>query len=135
FDLARGERRSMLLEVQEGGLYRVETLGRLKTAVQVSTPFVPGLASASDNGPGHNALLQTYLRAGVYRVSVAAQASAGHLGLVATPAPLQETGTLVAGGGTPASPVLGPGAPGPIQGAAPRGCRPRLHRPPPPLTA
>jgi uncharacterized protein len=118
FDLARDERRSMLLEVQEGGLYRVETLGRLQTALQVSTPFVPGLASASDNGPGHNAQLQTYLRAGVYRVSVAAQASAGHLGLVATPAPLQEIGTLVAGGSTRASLVAGRGAIVPIEVAA-----------------
>src|SRR5262245_50493632 len=57
FELARNERRSMILEVQEGGLYRIETLGRLKTSAQVSTPFVPDLVSASDNGPGHNALL------------------------------------------------------------------------------
>src|SRR5206468_412250 len=82
FDLARDARRSMLLEAPEGGLYRIETLGRLKTAAYVSTPFLPGLASASDNGPGHNALLQTYLRAGIYRVTVAAQESTGRVGLV-----------------------------------------------------
>ncbi len=114
FDLARNERRTLILEVQEGGLYRVETLGRLKTSAQVSTPFVPDLASASDNGPGHNALLQTYLRAGVYRVSVAAQESAGHVGLVATPAPLQETSLLAAGGSARASLVAGRGAIVPI---------------------
>src|SRR5262249_62281337 len=114
FDLARNERRSMILEVQEGGLYRIETLGRLKTSAQVSTPFVPDLASASDNGPGHNALLQTYLRTGVYRVTVAAQESAGHVGLVATPAPLEETSLLAARGSARASLVAGRGAIVPI---------------------
>lgn len=114
FDLMRGEQRSMLLEVQEGGLYRIETRGRLQTSVRVSTPFVPNLAAATDNGPGHNALLQTYLRAGVYRMTVAAQASAGHLGLVATPATLQETSLLVAGGSVRASLVAGRGAIVPI---------------------
>jgi uncharacterized protein len=119
FNLARDEQRSMLLEVREGGLYRIETLGRLQTSAQVSTPFLPGLASASDNGPGHNALLQTYLRAGVYRVTVAAQESAGRLGLVATPAPLEETGVLVAGGSVRASLVAGRGAVVPLEiGAA-----------------
>jgi len=114
FDLARDARRSMLLEVPEGGLYRIETLGRLKTSAHVSTPFLPGPASASDNGPGHNALLQTYLRAGVYRVTIAAQESAGRVGLVATPAPLEETAALVAGGSARASLVAGRGAIVPI---------------------
>jgi uncharacterized protein len=115
FSLKRDEQRSMRLEVQAGGLYRVESLGRLKTSVQVSTPFLPDLASAADNGPGHNGLLQSYLRAGVYRATVTAHESAGHLGLVATPAILEETSVLVTAGSVRASLAAGRGALVPIE--------------------
>src|SRR5439155_27144728 len=49
-----------------------------------------------------------------YRVTVAAQESTGRVGLVATPAPLAETGALVAGGSVRASLVAGRGAIVPI---------------------
>lgn len=114
FNLAEGATRRLLLEVPEGGLYRLETLGRLHTALHVSTPFLPNLLKAEDNGPGHNALAQTYLRAGVYRVNVTARQSAGHLGVVATPAPLQDTVALTAGASVRASLVAGRGAVVPI---------------------
>ncbi|MEI2735729.1 MAG: lysozyme inhibitor LprI family protein [Rhodoblastus sp.] len=73
FDLAEGQRREFRIEAREGGLYRVETLGRLKTGLTIGTNFLPRLGSAENNGAGHNGLVQTYLRAGSYRVAVAAK--------------------------------------------------------------
>ena len=110
FDLARGGRRGFRLEVPEGGLFHVETLGRLKTSATIATPFLPKLAEASDNGAGHNALLQTYLRAGSYRVGVSARDSQGHLGIVARPAPLIDAGTLIPEGSARATLAQGSGA-------------------------
>ena len=115
FDLDKGGRRRFSLDVPEGGLYRVETLGRLKTSLDIATPYLPNLGSASDNGPGHNALLQTYLRAGSYRINVAATDSFGHLGIVARPAPLPSAGILIAGGSARASLAEGRGAVFPIE--------------------
>ncbi len=110
FNLQEKESRRFQLNVPEGGLYRLETLGRLKTNVSVSTAFLPRLAAASDNGPGRNALLQTYLRAGSYRVGVSTSESSGRLGLVAMPAGLIDTGVLVAGGSVRATLASGAGA-------------------------
>ena len=110
FDLKETESRRFLLNAPEGGLYRLETLGRLKTNVSVSTSFSPRLATAGDNGAGHNALLQTYLRAGAYRVGVAAYDSSGRLGLVAKPAALINAGALVPDGRVRATLASGAGA-------------------------
>lgn len=110
FDLIRDGRRSFRLEAEKGGLYRVETLGRLKTGLEIATPFLPQLANADNNGPGHNALVQTYLRAGSYRVRVKASDSAGRLGLLAAPAVLAETATLRADGAVRATLAEGRGA-------------------------
>jgi hypothetical protein len=103
FDLKQDQQKGFRLDVPDGGLYRIETLGRLKMSAVVATAFLPNLAAASDNGAGHNALLQTYLRAGSYRVSVAASESAGRVGVLAAPAPLATAGSLVAGGSVRAS--------------------------------
>ncbi|AVA26356.1 MULTISPECIES: lysozyme inhibitor LprI family protein [unclassified Rhizobium] len=97
-DLAENAQKTYRLDVTEGGLYRVETLGRLQTSLRLGTSFLPGLGEASDNGDGHNALLQTYLRAGTYQVDVSAQNSSGHLGIAVTPASLLTAATLVADG-------------------------------------
>ncbi|MGA2638503.1 hypothetical protein [Methylocella sp.] len=94
FDLARDEGRDFRLDVAEGGLYRIETLGRLKTSASIGTAFIPAIDQATGNGPGHNALLQNFLRAGSYRVRVSALESEGHLGLVAHRATLIEAGAL-----------------------------------------
>ncbi len=115
FDLRRDEQKSFRLDVGEGGLHRIETLGRLKTSATIATPFLPKLDRASDNGPGHNALLQTYLRAGTYRVDVSASDSNGRLGLVAAPAPLIDAALLVPGGSSRASLAEGRGAIFPIE--------------------
>jgi hypothetical protein len=41
FDLARDAQKSFAVEVGEGGLYRVETLGRLRTSLTLATSFLP----------------------------------------------------------------------------------------------
>ena len=115
FDLAEGQRREFRIEAKEGGLYRVETLGRLKTSLAIGTNFLPRLGSAEDNGAGHNGLVQTYLRAGSYRVAVAAKDSSGRLGLTATPAEMIETGALSPGGSARATLSGGRGAITPIE--------------------
>ncbi len=94
FDLARDAQKSFAVDVAEGGLYRVETLGRLKTSLTLATSFLPEIDKAEANGAGQNALALTYLKAGRYRVVVKASESAGRLGLTAEPAALPEKGLL-----------------------------------------
>lgn len=114
FDLADGQRREFRIEAKDGGLYRVETLGRLKTRVAIGTNFKPRLGEGDDNGAGHNGLVQTYLRAGSYRVAVSAKDSSGRLGLTATPADMAVAGTLSPGGSVRATLADGRGAVAPI---------------------
>jgi len=115
FDLSEGQRREFRIEAKEGGLYRVETLGRLKTGLAIGTNFLPRIGAGEDNGAGHNGLVQTYLRAGSYRVAVAAKESSGRLGLVATPAEMITTGALGVGGSARATLSDGRGAITPIE--------------------
>ena len=98
FDLAQGEHRGFAVTVPDGGLYRVETTGRLHTAGRIGTAFIPQLGTAEANGAGQNMLLQPILRAGHYSVDVTALQSAGHLGLSVAPAPMVAGATLVPGG-------------------------------------
>lgn len=98
FDLARDETKSLRFDLAQGGLYRVETLGRLRTALRVGANVAPRLGEGESNGPGHNGLVTTYLRAGAYRAAVTAKDSAGHLGLSVTPATLTETPKLTDAG-------------------------------------
>ncbi len=118
-DLTRGEERGFALTVPEGGLFRVETLGRLHTTGRLATPFIPQLATADGNGAGQNFLIQSALRAGRYRVDVRAVDSAGHLGLLASPAPLVPGSALVPGGSVRASLPGGSGAAFPVEIAGP----------------
>lgn len=114
FDLVRDETREVRFTVAQGGLYRVETLGRLHTSVKIGSAFLPGLAEGADNGPGHNGLAMAYLRSGAYRAAVTAKESSGHLGLAATPAKLVTTPKLSGQGITQATLEPGKGAVVPI---------------------
>ena len=114
-DLARGEERGFALTVPEGGLFRVETLGRLHTAARLATPFIPKLAEADGNGTGQNMLIQSPLRAGRYRVDVRAVDSAGHLGLLASTTPLRTAGALLPGGSVRATLPAGSGVVFPVE--------------------
>jgi len=91
FDLARDEAKQARFDVSQGGLYRIETLGRLQTALTVGTSFAPRLGQGENNGPGHNGLVTAYLRAGAYRASVTARESAGRVGLSVSPSALVTT--------------------------------------------
>jgi uncharacterized protein len=118
-DLARDESRGFALTLPQGGLYRVETLGRLRTAGRIATAFIPRLGQAEANGVGQNMQLQQVLRAGRYRVDVTARASAGHLGLSVAPAPMRDGATLVAGGSVRATLPAGSAIAFPIQVTGP----------------
>jgi hypothetical protein len=114
FDLARDEQRGFVLSVPQGGLYRIETTGRLHTAGRLATPFIASLGAADGNGVGQNMLIQSVLRAGRYRVDVQAKDSAGHLGLLVSPAPLLDGAALRPGGSVRASLPTGTGVRFPI---------------------
>ena len=140
-DLDRDEQTSFDLAVTRGGLYRLETSGRLKTKGSIATAFIPTLDEAAGNGVGNNMLLQRYLRAGRYRLDVTAQDSAGRLGVSAAATPLATGADLLPGGTTRATLLPGQGVAFPIHIAtagryhldllgdgrvfprAPRGCR------------
>ncbi|MBV8913775.1 MAG: hypothetical protein JOZ05_12145 [Acetobacteraceae bacterium] len=115
FDLARDEQRGFALEVAQGGLYRVETLGRLRTSGRIASAFIPELDAAEANGAGQNFLLQDWLRAGRYRVDVQARDSAGHLAVAASPAPLADGATLAAESSVRASMPAGSGVAFPVR--------------------
>jgi uncharacterized protein len=117
-DLERGKQASFALTVGQGGLYRVQTTGRLKTAGRIGTGFIPVLGEAAANGVGQNMLLQRYLRAGSYRLDVTAQDSAGHLGVSASETPLAEGAELLPEGTTRATLAPGHGVAFPIRIAA-----------------
>jgi uncharacterized protein len=98
FDLNEGGLRNFALEVPAGGLYRVETIGRLRTSGTIGTGFIPDLAHQAANGAGQNMLIQRFLRAGAYRLQVGAKDSSGHLGVQARPAAVQAGAPLDAEG-------------------------------------
>jgi hypothetical protein len=115
FDLARDETKRLRFDVPQGGLYRVETLGRMKTALRVGANVSPRLGEGEANGPGDNALVTAFLRAGGYRAAVTAKESGGHLGLAVSPATLAPTTKLVDAGIARATLDSGKGAITPIE--------------------
>ncbi len=115
FDLGRDETKRMRFDVPQGGLYRVETLGRMKTALRVGATVSPRLGEGDANGPGDNALVTAFLRAGAYRAAVTAKDSSGHLGLAVSPATLAPTAKLVDAGIARATLDSGKGAIVPIE--------------------
>ncbi|QGM98173.1 hypothetical protein [Methylocystis parvus] len=115
FDLKRDETRSLPFDVAQGGLYRIETLGRMKTALRVGAAVSPRLGEGEANGPGNNALVTTYLRAGTYRAGVTAKDSEGHLGLAVSPATLTQTAKIADKGDARATLAPGKGAVVPVE--------------------
>jgi uncharacterized protein len=113
--LGRDSQASFALNVGQGGLYQVQTLGRLKTSGRIGTAFIPTLGRAVANGVGSNMLLQRYLRAGRYRLDVGAHDSAGRLGVTAAQTPLSEGAPLLPGGTTRATLPVGTGVAFPIR--------------------
>lgn len=62
-----------LLQVPRSGLYRLETSGRLATSVFLRSRVAVNLFDGHQNGVGRNGLVQQYLRAGTYLVTVIPQ--------------------------------------------------------------
>ena len=81
-DFARGEKKHFTLQVEEPGLYRLETSGRMAISLTVRTSIITSLFTASQNGIGRNALVQQYLKPGEYQITVQTQGkSKGRTGL------------------------------------------------------
>ncbi len=114
FDLAENEQRGVTLDLTEGGLFRVETGGRLRTEGHLANAFNPALDEGVANGVGQNMLIQRWLRAGRYRVDIKAAGSSGHGQVMVSPAPLLDGATLVPGAAVRASLSAGSGVRFPI---------------------
>lgn len=108
-DLDRDGQANFAVTIGQGGLYRVETLGRLKTEGSIGTSFIPVLGEASANGVGNNMLLQRFLRSGRYRLEITAHDSAGRLGVSASATPLAKGADLLPGGSVRATLLPGRG--------------------------
>ena len=92
-DFKRRQKQHFTLIVDEPSLYRLETSGRLATQLTVRTALITQLFTEEQNGIGRNALVQQYLRPGVYQITVQTQGqSRGRAGihLRRTPLHLEE---------------------------------------------
>ncbi len=127
FDLGRDETQEIRFEAPEGGLYRIESLGRLKTHVAIASNVSAHLGEGEDNGPGHNGLVVAYLRAGPYRAAVTAKNSAGRAGLAVSPVARVETATIAGDGSARATLDPGKGAMIPFEIAEPGAYRLDLY--------
>jgi len=108
-DLAKGEQRSFNIAVTAPALYRLESGGLLRTQGNLRTRIVTSLARGDANGVGRNFLIQNYLREGDYQISLnPGGASAGHLSLQLTTAPILDRGALSLG--IPSRATLNPGS-------------------------
>ncbi len=95
-DFKRKQKQHFTLIVEEPSLYRLETSGRLATQLTVRTALITQLFSAKENGIGRNALVQQYLRPGVYHVTVQTQGqSRGRAGIHLRRTALLEEGLTV----------------------------------------
>ncbi len=97
-DLKRTSSSSFKVQVEKPGLYQFETTGLLRTHGKVRTRTNPSLFNQSENGIGRNFLIQNYLRAGEYQLSVdTVGETEGHLGVKVTRTEVIEGGELRAG--------------------------------------
>ncbi len=94
----RKQKQHFTLIVEEPSLYRLETSGRLATQLTVRTALITQLFTAKQNGIGRNALVQQYLRPGVYQITVQTQGqSRGRAGIHLRRTPLNLQGELTVG--------------------------------------
>lgn len=115
FDLGRDETRTVRIDIPTGGLYRIETLGRVQTILRLGTATTPQFGLGDRNGPGGAGTVTQFLRAGAYRATVVARESGGHLGVAATQATLVTTNRLVDSGAARTTLAPGRGAETPIE--------------------
>ena len=94
----RKQKQHFTLIVDEPSLYRLETSGRLATRLTVRTALITQLFTEKQNGIGRNALVQQYLRPGVYQITVQTQGqSRGRVGIHLRRTPLNRQGELTVG--------------------------------------
>jgi uncharacterized protein len=94
-DLAQNQSVTYAIPVDGPALYRLETQGLIETAGALRTRAIPALAEEHANGVGRNFLLQQYLGAGDYQVTVkAAGKSHGRIGLSLARTPVVDHGVL-----------------------------------------
>jgi len=94
----RKEKQHFTLLVEEPGLYRLETSGRLATRITVRNRFTTSLFSTEQNGIGRNALVQQYIKPGEYQITVQTLGkSKGRAGIHLRRAPLIEEDDLRVG--------------------------------------
>jgi hypothetical protein len=97
-DLGRRQSATFAVKVEAPALYRVETTGLLETAATMRTQVQPSLARDEAGGVGRNALVQQYLREGLYQLTVSTLGETqGHLGVTLTAAALRDGGGLSLG--------------------------------------
>lgn len=98
FDLETTGNKVFMLQVKKPGIYRVQSLGLLRTRATMRDRITPSLGSAQENGTGRNFLLQSYLKEGIYQLQVEVVGkSAGHLGVWMEYLPPLEGGRLQPG--------------------------------------
>lgn len=97
-DIERGGTATFNVQVAEPGLYRLESTGLLQTSGNVRTRTTTALVRDEAGGIGRNFLLQQYLRAGDYQLTVGAMnASRGRMGVQLARTALTDGGSLELG--------------------------------------
>lgn len=94
-DLERSRSETLKLEVDDDGLYLLESTGLLATRGSLRSRVKLSLGEGSTNGVGRNFRIGRYLRSGTYQVTVGTQGQTkGHLGVTLRQAALAEGGPL-----------------------------------------
>ena len=97
-DLPASGRATYLVTADEPGAYRLESTGLLATEGVLRTRTVTAVERGAQNGSGRNFLLQPYLGAGDYQLTVGALGKTqGHLGLHLERTPVVDGGDLALG--------------------------------------
>ena len=89
------ERRSFRLNITEPRIYRLETMGLLEMGLKIRTGVFAKMFTAKANGVGRNAIVQQFLKSGVYYVTVQPYGkSTGQAGILVTKANAKKLATL-----------------------------------------
>lgn len=81
-DFGRNAPERFVFSLKEPAVYRLETVGRLSTSINVRTAMRGSIFSASRNGYGRNAFMQGFLKPGDYLVeATAGDGSTGRAGV------------------------------------------------------
>lgn len=95
FDLGRTQAMQVQVQLQEAGLYRLESVGLLKLSGQLSSALGGSLQASAGSGSGRNYRFETWLQPGNYLLTTRAEGeSAGRLGLSLSRLPLRDAGKL-----------------------------------------